>query len=93
MIPAEQALRSLLALKLFGSRRHRHVMADVFDQGLALFAGLNVIPKRSFLTEYSCRIDPASYPKLMRRWFDAMGRLAGARAVVRSRLPHHSLSR
>jgi hypothetical protein len=23
-------------------------MADVFDEGLALFAGLNVIPKRSF---------------------------------------------
>jgi hypothetical protein len=36
MIPAEQALRSLLALKLFGSRRQRHVMADVFDEGLAL---------------------------------------------------------
>jgi hypothetical protein len=32
----------------------------------------NVIPKRSFLTEYSCRIDPGSYPKLMRIWFDAM---------------------
>jgi len=75
MIPAEHALRSLLGLKLFGSRRHSHVMPDVFDPGLALFAGLNVIPKRSFLTEYSCRIDPASYPKLMRRWFDAVGRL------------------
>ncbi len=81
MIPAEQALRSLLGLKLFGSRRHSHVMADVFDEGLALFAGLNVIPKRSFLTEYSCRIDPASYPKLMRRWFDAMGRLGLGRGV------------
>jgi Transposase DDE domain len=75
MIPAEHALRSLLGLKLFGSRRHTHVMAEVFDEGLALFAGLNVIPKRSFLTEYSCRIDPASYPKLMRRWFDAVGHL------------------
>jgi len=44
----------------------------VFDEGLALFAGLNVIPKRSFLTEYSCRIDPRAYPKLMIRWFEAM---------------------
>jgi hypothetical protein len=51
------------------------VMSGVLDQGLALFAGLNVIPKRSFLTEYSCRIDPACYPELMRRWFDAVGRL------------------
>jgi hypothetical protein len=64
-----------LALKLFGTARHRHVMSGVLDQGLALFAGLNVIPKRSFLTEYSCRIDPVCYPELMRRWFDAVGRL------------------
>src|SRR5437867_3815618 len=72
MIPAGQAMRSLLALKLFGNARHHHVMSSVFDEGLALFAGLNVIPKRSFLTEYSCRIDPGSYPKLMRLWFDAI---------------------
>jgi hypothetical protein len=72
MIPAAQAMRSLLALKLFGNARHSHVMSSVFDEGLGLFAGLNVIPKRSFLTEYSCRIDPGSYPKLMRLWFDAM---------------------
>jgi hypothetical protein len=75
MIPPGCALRSLLALKLFGTARHGHVMSAVLDEGLALFAGLNVIPKRSFLTEYSCRIDPASYPELMRRWFDAVGRL------------------
>lgn len=72
MIPAGQAMRSLLALKLFGNARHSHVMSSVFDEGLALFAGLNVTPKRSFLTEYSCRIDPGSYPKLMQLWFDAM---------------------
>jgi hypothetical protein len=75
MIPSGCALRSLLALKLFGTARHRHVMSAVLDQGLALFAGLNVIPKRSFLTEYSCRIEPASYPELMRHWFDAVSRL------------------
>jgi hypothetical protein len=72
MIPAGHAVRSLLALKLFGSGRHSHVMSYVLDEGLALFAGLNVIPKRSFLTEYSCRIDPQCYPPLMRLWFDAM---------------------
>jgi hypothetical protein len=75
MIPAGCAMRSLLALKLFGTARHRHVMSVVMDRGLALFAGLNVIPKRSFLTEYSCRIDPLCYPELMRRWFDAVSRL------------------
>lgn len=74
-VPAAHALRSLLALKLFGTQRHTHVMSAVLDEGLALFAGLNVIPKRSFLTEYSCRINPACYPKLMRHWFDAVSGL------------------
>jgi hypothetical protein len=73
MVPAGHAVRSLLALKLFGNARHSHVMSYVLDEGLALFAGLNVIPKRSFLTEYSCRIDPDCYPQWMRRWFDALG--------------------
>jgi transposase len=75
MVPAGNAIRSLLALKLFGSARHNHVMSYVLDEGLALFAGLNVIPKRAFHTEYSCRVDPRSYPRLMRRWFDAMAHL------------------
>jgi len=48
---------------------------------LALFAGLNAIPKRSFLTEYSCRIHPKSYPRLMQGWFDAVTRLGLARGV------------
>jgi hypothetical protein len=59
MIPAACAVRSLLALKLFGNACHSHVMSSVLDDRLALFAGLNAIPKRSFLTEYSCRIQPS----------------------------------
>lgn len=74
-IPAAHAWRSLLALKLFGNARPSHVMSVVFDEGLALFAGLNLIPKRAFLTEYSCRINPDSYPKLMRSWFDQCAKL------------------
>jgi hypothetical protein len=81
MVPAGHAMRSLLALKLFGSARHSHVMSHVFDDGLALFAGLNVIPKRAFLTEYSCRIQPSTYPVLMRKWFDAVNRLGLDRGV------------
>lgn len=74
-IPPPHAVRSLLALKLFGAARHSHVMSYVFDEGLALFAGLNVVPKRSFLTEYSCRLAPTAHAKLMRLWFDAISRL------------------
>jgi transposase len=81
MIPAGHAMRSLLAMKLFGSARHSHVMSAVFDEGLALFAGLNASPKRSFLTEYSCRINPECYGALMQRWFDAMGQLGIERGV------------
>src|SRR6478672_385107 len=75
MIPAGCALRSLLALKLFGNARHSHVMSSVLDEGLALFAGLNVVPKRSFLTEYSGRVASSCYPELMRDWFETVGRL------------------
>lgn len=75
MIPAAHAIRSLLGLKLYGTARYSHVMSEVFDPGLALFAGLNCIPKRAFLTEYSCRIVPPDYPKAMRQWFAAMKRL------------------
>lgn len=80
-VPAGQAMRALLGLKLFGNARHSQVMSDVFDEGLALFAGLNTLPKRAFLTEYSCRIDPRCYPAFMQRWFDAMSALGLARGV------------
>ena len=74
MVPAGCAMRSLLALKLFGNARHSHVMSHVLDEGLGLFAGLNLIPKRSFLTEYSCRIRPACHAQLMAGWLDAVRR-------------------
>ena len=81
MIPAAHALSPLLALKLFGSARHSHVMSYVLDQGLALFSGLNAIPKRAFLTEYSCRIHPACHAKLMKLWFEAMETIGIDRGV------------
>ena len=56
MIPSSHALRSALALKLWSLERTSHVMALVADEGLALFAGLNAIPKKSFLSEYSSRV-------------------------------------
>ena len=53
MIPAAHALRAALALKLWSIERKSHVMALVADAGLGLFCGLNAMPKRSFLCEYS----------------------------------------
>lgn len=72
MIPAGHAMRSLLALKLVGSARKRQVMNEVLDEGLALFPGLNAIPKRSFLTVYSTRVEPSVCRKVMAKWFDRM---------------------
>lgn len=69
-IPTEQAIRSLLALKLICKERKSHVMDMVFDQGIALFAGLNVVPKRSYLAAYSSSVDHASCLRLMEGWFD-----------------------
>ena len=75
MIPAEQALRSLLALKLVSIERQSHVMTLVGDDGLALFAGLNVIPKRSYLAAYSSRLGHQECLRLMATWFQHVQRL------------------
>lgn len=56
MVPAGHALRSCLALKLWSLERKSHVMSLVADEGLAFFAGLNAIPKKTFLSDYSSRI-------------------------------------
>ena len=68
MIPAEHALRTSLALKLWSIERKSHVMALVADEGLAMFCGLNAVPKRSFLSEYSSRITPQKVSQLLSNW-------------------------
>jgi hypothetical protein len=68
MIPAPHALRACLALKLWSIERKSHVMALVADEGLALFCGLNAMPKRSYLSEYSSRIIPQKVSQLLAGW-------------------------
>ncbi len=74
MIPATHALRAALALKLWAIERKSHIMALVADPGLALFCGLNAMPKKSFLSEYSSRITPHKVTRLLGGWHD---RVAG----------------
>jgi len=75
MIPPAHALRACLALKLWSLEHKSRVMPLVADEGLALFSGLNVSPKKSFLSEYSCRITPRQTQKLLSAWHDqAWGR-------------------
>lgn len=70
MIPAEHALRACLALKLWSIERKSHVMALVADEGLALFAGLNAFPKKSYLSEYSSRIEHRKTTRFLAAWHD-----------------------
>jgi len=68
MIPAEHAVRAALALKLWSIERKSHVMALVADEGLGLFCGLNAMPKKNYLAEYSSRIDHAKTTQLLAAW-------------------------
>ncbi len=70
MIPAAHALRASLALKLWSLERKSHVMRFVGDEGLALFSGLNVSPKKSYFSEYSSRITPPLTQRLLGAWHD-----------------------
>jgi hypothetical protein len=70
MIPAGHALRASLVLKLWAIERKSHVMSLVTDPGLALFSGLNVTPKKSYLSEYSSRVDHAKTIALMTAWHE-----------------------
>ncbi len=52
MVPAANALLSLLTLKLLDKERLSHIDDFNCDEALGLFAGLNVLPKR-FLAQFS----------------------------------------
>lgn len=65
MIPASSALRSTLALKLLQRPRKTHVMPLAEDEGLGLFSGLNVLPKTTFLSDYSYRVGGAPHRRLL----------------------------
>jgi len=89
-IPASNALLSALALKLWSIERKSHVMSLVADSGLALFTGLNTIPKKSFLCEYSHRLERRHTLRLLGAWQD---KLAGSEIVTGEsiNLDFHSL--
>jgi hypothetical protein len=90
MIPAQHALRAALALKLWSIERKSHVMALVADPGLALFAGLNAFPKKSYLCEYSSRIDPRKTNRLLALWLQQLSG-SGLFAAESFNLDFHSV--
>jgi hypothetical protein len=68
MVPADAALLSLLALKLLDKERRSHIDDFNFEEALGLFAGLNILPKKSFATDYSYRAGPDQQRRLLAGW-------------------------
>ena len=74
-IPSLCATLSVLALKLWGIGRPSRISPDTLDEGLGFFAGLNAIPKRSTLGEFSSRVDPRLLPSWTDAWLEAVRHL------------------
>jgi hypothetical protein len=75
MVPATSALLSLLALKLLDKERRSHIDDFNFDEALGLFAGLNILPKKSFATDYSYRTVRRNQYLLLQAWVRALAPL------------------
>jgi hypothetical protein len=68
LIPATAALLSLLVLKLLDKERRSHIDDFNCDEALGLFAGLNVLPKKSYATAYSYRTCRENQLALLAGW-------------------------
>jgi transposase len=64
-IPPLQALLALLAPKLLGKRRVSHISDLCSDEGAGLFAGLNILPKATYATDYSYQTERAMTERLI----------------------------
>jgi transposase len=63
VLGAESAALSMLLLKLIGNPRLSHLDRYDHEPGLGLFAGLNVLPKATYMGTYSCRTSEAMLMK------------------------------
>jgi len=75
LVPAVSAVLSLLALKLLDKERRSHINDFNCDEALGLFAGLNILPKKSFATDYSYRTERRHQLGLLSGWVRALQRL------------------
>lgn len=75
MIPADAAILSLLTLKLLDKERLSHIDDFNFEEALGLFAGLNILPKKTFIGDYSYRTDRAHQQKLLAGWVQKLSPL------------------
>jgi hypothetical protein len=82
MVPAVGALLSLLAPKLLDKGRRSHISDSDFDEALGLFAGLNVLPKATFATDYSYRTQRCHRQQLPSGWISALAPLLFPRGKI-----------
>jgi hypothetical protein len=75
MVPADAALLSLLTLKLLDKERRSHIDDFNFEPALGLFAGLNILPKKSFTTDYSYRTQRHHQQQLLAGWVQQLAPL------------------
>jgi transposase len=73
-IPPLQYFLTFLALKLIGKERLSQVNDLSFDKGMGLFAGLNVLPKCTPISDYSYRLDPFILDRLLKGFVRQMNR-------------------
>ena len=73
-IPPLQYFLSFLALKLIGKERLSQINDLNFDQGMGLFAGLNVLPKCTAISDYSYRLDSHVLDQLLQSFVFQMNR-------------------
>lgn len=71
-LPRLNYLMSFLALKLIGKERLSHVSDLSFDYGLGAFAGLNVLPKISAMTQYSYQNSRDLVVRLLKQWNEVL---------------------
>ena len=66
-IGSTQACLSMLFLKLIGRKRLSHIGTYDQEPGLGIFAGLNVLPKPTYMNTYSCRCSETQLMNLQRK--------------------------
>lgn len=70
-----QAVLSMLLLKLIGTERVSHIDKYNADLGFGLFAGLNVLPKPTYMISYSCRTEASVLLDFQQRIIENFRRL------------------
>lgn len=66
-IGSTQACLSMMLLKLMGRKRLSHIGSYDREPGLGVFAGLNVLPKPTYMNTYSCRCSESQLMELQEK--------------------------